>query len=272
MQAIPTFTAGEAPRAADFAALVAAARELMSGGGLFQTRRRAGMQRHYFTPGGTSVPVMDKDGEAKATAAEMLWQVGEQVAVVTGGGVTDMAEAQLAGIGKGVSTGVHADIRYAYGPPPHFVPVPESVEYAAAAWEEETISENEDGSVEMTGVHGEHLLGAVVRGTAYWPPNVTQYRHKMWAMPQMAMMIWRDVYYPATEEEAALYGQPCVLPGDGATQVLGSKAVSGSAPGTASESVQWYALQWLGKLDAFGQLHMAARAKPLGAWIYVGIE
>ena len=185
MSELPYFRRGEVPRAADFARLVAAVRELMPSGASDEQRRRvAAGGRFYFAVGGRARVVSGANGFCTVRVASMSWwQCGERTE--TGGASVMMGTGALADAREAHEVlGVHGELSWVetgdiYGS----VRTVGGVSYAVARWR----GVDDGAGGEWPGWHGEcECWGArsvTVRGKCgMWM--------QQWAQPEVCEGVW----------------------------------------------------------------------------------
>lgn len=233
--------------------LVSAVRELLQQYGLVHVVRRQQPQRVYFTPAGSCTARQDAEGNALGLVSEWLWQCGGQVKLLPAGEVAGINEALERAAEAGAATGLHGQlsvVRHGYGM--LFEIEATAVEYQAAAWIEQP--ESVDGVLDDSLLHGDVLVGCVC-GAA----NTLHQRQRatvMWAQPQFAAIVYREVF---TQGRPEVYGSAALLPCPDLQQVLGHAAGGyyvGNNPKAEFISVNHC---WCGRLDIYGQLHFGAK-------------
>lgn len=237
MSELPYFRSGEVPRAADFARLVAAVRELMPSGVCDEQRRRvAAGGRYYFTIGGRGRVVSGANGFCTVGVASMSWwQCGVRtetgrVRVMMGTGA--LAEAREAH----EVLGVHGELSWAetgdmYGS----VRTVDSVSYAVARWR----GVDDGAGGEWPGWHGESECWGAQEVTVRGKSGVWM---QQWAQPEVCEGVWlQELPLSAGEVSELLVG-----------------ATAGFSVEVArAEYADGRVFTWRAKLDARGRLGMS---------------
>lgn len=249
---VPDFVSGQALLARDFAALVAAVRDLLAGQMPVAEQVRGGRRYRPFVLAGQCVPHDDAEGTPVAGVAEVLVQVGENVTLLADSTVDGLKEALTEAHEEQVPCGLHANISWEYvGDMEGYSLRAESMECTAAAWLEPEMQE--DGSYAATSYHGDTVLAALmpaanVRGQVQCTPVP-------WVMPQHPAMVWRSANGDYMAE--LLTGEMAVLPCPPEDAQL--LAVSGGGYYKADNTYQTVHHEWRGRLDKHGVLHMSTR-------------
>lgn len=248
---VPRFKRGEVPRAADFAALVSAVRELLTAQGVSGRVYQRQPARYYFVPAGSSVARLKADGTAEALVAEWLWQCGEYVRLLPGAAVEGLDEALERAGERGAATGLHGSLWLTHhGEGSLWRLEATGVGYTAAAWLEQAV--NDDGTLDAELLHGGAFAGCVLG-----VENVLHQRQQrvdMWPQPQRPLLVWRQLLDVPPE----VSGSGCLLPCEDLRQVL-AWAYGGYYPGNdymADFVTVWHC--WTARLDMWGQLHFGA--------------
>lgn len=249
---VPDFVSGQGLLARDFAALVAAVRDLLAGQMPVAEQVRGGRQYRPFVLAGQCVAHDDAGGTPVAGVAEVLVQVGENVTLLEDSTVDGLEAALTQAREQQVPCGMHADIRWEYvGDMEGYSLRAERMDCSAAAWLEAEVQE--DGSLSATGYHGATVLSALmpvanVRGQVQCTPVP-------WVVPQHPLLVWRSSSGSYMAE--FLSGDVCLLPApEEEAQLL---AVSGGGYYRADYTYQTVYHEWRGRLDKHGVLHLSVR-------------
>lgn len=226
---VPDFTPGTPPRAADFAALVAAIRELQPVPPPVPPVYRSGRGMRPFAIGGTAIAVDNADStEVTATVVESLYQVGDEVHRQDGGKIAGVLSAM--DTAPDAIIGLHADYT---GDDP---------EFSAVAWQAE------EGALHGLWMGSGAWHGAVQCGAILPERGVRGQKQRsivMWPMPQCPRFVERDYWW--AEHQGCL----SLLPG-----VEQNIALAPVFYACADGSTVRVAHRWRGRLDKYGQLHI----------------
>ena len=250
---VPGFSKGDVLRADDLQALADGVRMVarQAGGGRGSVGVRAGRRMRFFRLAGEVVLRAEKEGGQKGYAVEWLWERGRFLRVVRGGEVPRVAEV-LAGRGEGECVGVYGvpkvkEVGDVYGFELDLEDEPEPV-LRAAVWREPEV--REDGTCEF------EEMGPVVFGVR-WPLADFLGRWQgvcgMWPMPQLPMMVLRDV------DVGFVQGCRAVLPGE---RFMPLCRVNGGCYKAGVFRPVWHV--WRGRLDKWGQLVFEAGNEEMG--------